>query len=406
MKYCEYYLKNEQGHEFYAINQYNFAHYAKNKKGGEYYAKRREGFEYYIEDMFQIEHYAKNWKGDQYYAIDWMDKEYYARNELKDPYYAKDRFRNEFYAKNILDFSYVDMYVVVNDKPMYAKTYLGKEVYGKLNNDEFMLSENYAVDSSGEEYYPKNENGDEHYYIMHKEVFYVKDGEGNEKYARNFLNDEYYPHTGKLPRKKDESLFYAKSRDQKIIFPTKEDEEEYIYDDAGYACLNGVVRYAFNKAKSEKYPMLTMKRGNEIVLNNRYAVNENNVPMYPLDSCGNEYLQKVPVGLYNKRKYDVVYALGYPISHDGFIIVPGDSSSPDIDPILLPKIKKENIIRQLPQDSNLLFIGYLTNIKSNRKPRVLSGCLFKRNTKKSSHNFWMFLPFMMIIVILIILLIL
>lgn len=369
----EYYLRNLQGDEFYATNII-FQEFAIELKDESMELKGEVRVEYYARDISDQQYYAKNTKGD----------EQYARDESGNPYYVYDGLSNQRYA--IADGK--EVYAMNSG---YAKNVNGKEIYAKEDGHEYMFSNNYAKDENGEEYYPKNSQGWERVFGVNENIVYARDLERNEKYPRDPNLVEYYPHPDKFPRKRNGSLFYATTSDFKIIFPRSKYGEEYIYDEGG-ACLTGVTRYAMNQANCEKYPM---KLQIEIILNNHYAVDEKGHPMYPLDEWGNEYLQK------KDEKYDVVLTLGYPISQDGFIIVPGNALGPQIDDTLSPKIKRAEIIRLLPKNPNISFIGYLTNVKSKRKPRILSGYLFKRDVtkvkNKNYYKYYIFIPFFLAI---------
>lgn len=409
MNFREYYLKSPEGElyardagggEYYAKSEDGDDYYARGEDGGEYYAKSATGDEYCAREAHGEPYYArrgremypKNAEGHEYYESYGSGGQFYAVTEEYHQYYAKDRYGFEHYAKLPFLDGEKEVYAFQGDRSIYATRTDGSQYYARDHrNNEMHNYENYAVNQFGDEIYPKDSTGRDEVFRRHGRLQYARDREGNELYPRIHGLDEYYPSHEVYPLKKDGSAFYARSGNPRVLlFPRKARGEEYIYHhETGLVCLDGLSRYALDENGSEIYPVSSRRYGREIVLNDRYALTEGNIPAYPLDSCGNEYLLKDASGAYRA-------VLGYPLASDGSVIVPEGPGGPAIDPKLQPKITIADITGRMPQDEDVEFSGFSTNVKGLRQPRVFGGCRFTLSdgdllseTRKEGGSYWM-----------------
>lgn len=209
-------------------------------------------------------------------------------------------------------------------------------------------------------------------------VIFLPDHEGNEMYAKMQDGSEYYPITDQFARDRYGRPRYAVSRDGALQYPTDENNNEYFlkYKNNDYIYYMKGLRYprqfiSKDWNTEEIYPIQEQKYKGRVerieypTPDLIYALGSDGFPKYPLGFSGNEY-----------------YFLGrnhpsdYPISHDGFYLVPFDEKTDAITTIPTSEItiERKNILKKIPvyKDGNGdLVYHYLTDIKANRKPRLI-----------------------------------
>ncbi|GFS89759.1 hypothetical protein NPIL_462681 [Nephila pilipes] len=363
----EYYEKHNN-EEVYAINNFGKQIYAKNKKT-EFYAKDKNGEFYYAKDG-NSEYYAKNRNKDEiylkkgnkeYYAKDSNNEEIYAKKangediialENNNYYYAKDKNENERYPKDkngnefklLNTFAKLKSGIIIYPKskdgqPIHDKNSNGDEVYYTDSNGDIT----FAVNACGEEVYAKNKNLDEYYPVINNKYYYARDSNGRYKYAKMFNGTIIYPIEGK--------------------------NEIYIIekDIGSYNLLKstrGFVSYV-KKGKVEIYPTLKIENGFADMIVDDYAKNIfTNEFYYPTDTSHNEYTNK---------NGDFIEKLGYPITNDGYIIVPNINNK--------PKFIKNN------KDITEKDIKYILLRQGFNKYDFLTDKLSFRKSQKNSINY-------------------
>lgn len=344
-----------------------------------------------------IELYCVNANGHQYYAKRNGEIEYYARDENNLQYYAVDALKNQYYAtikkgqqnsiNRVVEGEEVQIYAVdVDNNEIYPKTY-GKEYLLKKKGKPY-----YATDNSGIEIYPKtkfgieyvedslgqitlpdgkikppigsdgrpvyikNKNGEEYLKDDKGEPYFSKNRKGDEIYAKDKSNHEYYPKPGMYARDRNGNFYYAVDSNGMIIYPRNEKGECYIETSRGsYHLLKSNPAFATYARQGAKqiYPI---KKNNtktiEYVVAG-YATTTKNLrecAYYPKDSNYNEYV----------HNGEFIEEEGYPITSDGYIIVPNIDNQPKF------------IENKIMQYTKLLYrpdfksYDFLTNVLSTR----------------------------------------
>lgn len=368
------------------------------------YSKRR-GVEKYIQDSNKREIYITL---NQYeiYAFDFNKRrEILAKDENNDDFYCK-RNDNEIYPI-FLDAGF-QKFAIVKGSQTYARDKDGNEKY-PLNRyrKEKMARKTvnsinamyYATYANGDQFYPKDDMRNEwahmekgHYLIAithdskpkaptlkngkikyaienNKQVlyqyqnipFFGKDISGNEIYPVDENNDEYYPIYNSMPmiaKNSDGKYQYALSHLQKIIYPqdrlNKELYIEHLVGNKSECVLEEQSEYFDRYILSNDYPTKENSNGQitEILINNKL------LNKYPLDSNKNEFTTESGC---------ILKTLGYPITHDNFIILPNVNNKP----ITLPNDKYLlKHIKYLLYRPFFNTYDFLTDVQSKRKSNI------------------------------------
>lgn len=334
------------------------------------------------------EQYCVNSKGHQFYAKKAGRREYYAKHNQED-YYAVSKDKSEFYVKAP---GGRDLPIKRGDVEIYARDAKKAEIYPKDSYEkEFLLNKNgvavYAKDEFGIEKYPKNKHGEEYvqnsqiklpdgkiklptssdgrpiYHKIDGKEIYLKDADskyyfcknrmGDEVYAKDKYGIEYYPDTPKTyALKRDGEPYYAVDTAGLIVYPKNADGEHYIETPKGsFHILKNFkqhfIMYARQKNK-EIYPVNSKK--SEMVMNDTYATADltSNEQYYPRDS--------------NKNEYTIggEFINDYPITSDGYIIVPNIDNKPTF-------FKSEVIeFQKLLYRPDTKTYDFLTHVRSKR----------------------------------------
>lgn len=369
-----------------------------------HYSKRR-GIEKYIKDTFKRDVYIKLNKYE-IYAFDFTKKrEILARDENNNEFYCK-RNDNEIYPI-FLDTGFQKL-AVENGSQIYAIDKFGNEKYPLNRYRKEKLAKKhinsnttiyYASYANNEQFYPKDdmrnewihtENGNYLLALTHdskpkvpilkngkinyakknnKEVlyqykhkpFFGKDTSGNEIYPLDENNDEYYPNYNSTPmiaKNSDGKYKYALSHLQKIIYPQDQlKDEHYIENFVGNkseCVLEEQADFFDRYILSNEYP--TKENSNGLIT--EILINNNLLNKYPLDSNKNEFTTESGC---------ILATLGYPITHDNFIILPNVNNKP----ITLPNDK-----HLLKHVKYLLYrpifntYDFLTDVQSKRKSNI------------------------------------
>lgn len=324
----------------------------------------------YSKDLDQNEYYIKRdgkevyalKKNVQFYAKKRNKKEFYAKDEHEQEYYAIKSDQSQYYAKNK---SGKEIPITIGTKDIYAKDSKNADIYPTDNGRQYVLRDNgvayYAKNENQEERYPvDSDNNDvvvENIFIRHKDgkiklpvqkngrpkypkrgaseiypvtdnnvPYYCKNREGVEVYAKNEKGDEYYLNFNSqvmFAKDRNGEYYYALDNNNVIIYPEDKNGEFYIKPEnqSIYYLLtkSNFVTYA-KRGKIEIYPTDIVEGGKTTeMLMDTYAELLTKGPFYPKDSNLNEYTQKD--GL-------IIERLGYPITADGYIIVPNVENNP------------------------------------------------------------------------------
>lgn len=220
------------------------------------------------------------------------------------------------------------------------------------------------------------------YQIPNKSVIYpvvfLPNRNGDEMYAKMKESGEYYPNTGQFARDRFGRPRYAVTNDGALLYPRDENNNEYFLkhknDDYIYYIkgLRYPRQFISKKGVTEEiYPIKEENHNGKVerieypTPDLIYALGSDGLPKYPLGFSGNEYY------FYGRN-----HPSDYPISHDGFYLVPFDKTTNGV--VIIPTssitIEKTNLLKKIPvyKDSNgNLVYHYLTDIKAKRKPRLI-----------------------------------
>lgn len=368
----EYYLRNLQQDEVYARDATGNQHYirtdneeklyVKEKSGLPKYARKASGKEIYgqirgKEILLKTpdrQVYARDREGNEVYPRDETGREYLATDQRNRRYLAQDATENMKLPRNKKNAPYAISFednhqqkmmlrdIDLNANPVYSK---GKSypIYGDY------------------EIYELDEDNDE-------KVLLALDADGNERYAKRDGN-EYYPFTGQIAKTKYGVPKYAFAKNDYILYPNDgEGNEFYLTHPPGdsasillsYACE---LRYARDSRGNEMYPVSITEEGSKEIFLTRYAKDESGNTFYPQDEYQNEYIEWVP-----SKKLRKNMPVGYPITIDELIIVPGYKGSPAY--IKDPRVQYENIKAYLYRYGEG-FVDYLTDVPSSRPSRKI-----------------------------------
>lgn len=353
------------------------------------YSKDSDGHEYYVKkdgkEVYAQEH------GSEIYAKKKDKKEFYAINEQGKPYYAKHK-NSEFYAsvkngKNI--------FITDGNLQVYAKDASNAEIYPKQSDGrEFVLTNNnieyYAKDKHQMEIYPRDKHGDE--FVVKNKYIKTKDGknklpilstgrpkykisgnkevyplddqskpyfctnrEGDEIYAKDENGNEYYPSemyaTDRLGNQ-----YYAKDSADIIIYLRNNQGEYYIETNEGsfntLKQFKGTVVYA-RQNTLEIYPTKYVNGKKSEVIFDVYAEEFNVGYYYPTDSNLNEYTNG-----------EFIPIRGYPITADGYKIIPNANNEPQL--YTIDTSVSADSIHKLLYRPDWRGYDFLTNVKSKR----------------------------------------
>lgn len=357
---------------------------------------KRNNVEYYTAKD-GIEQYCVNANGHQYYAKEGSNKEIYAKNEKGLPYYAVDALNNQYYA-TISNGQENPIKHVVNgeDVQIYAFDAERNEIYPKSFGREFLLTKNgnyyYATDNSGTGIYPKNKfgieyvettlghikypdgkikppigssgrpvfnktiNGEEYFKDDNGEPYFCKNKMGDEVYAKDSIGNEYYPKPGLYAKDRTGNFYYAVDANEMIIYPKNEKGECYIETSRGSYHLLKSNRSFVTYARQGPKQIYPIKKNNtkqtEYIIDGYATISKNlkEYAYYPKDSDFNEYV----------HNGEFIEEEGYPITSDGYIIIPNIDNTPKF------------IENKIMQYTKLLYrpdfksYDFLTNVLSTR----------------------------------------
>lgn len=366
----EMYAKDKYGNEIYTtrtflVNAHGVQKYAHDKNGHEYLPSNVVDGEkqfHFTYDSFGKPIYPKNKIKEEYYPIDGYDRVLERRNGVWR--YARDTKRREVYPKDESLNEYV-----------YKKTLIVENGVPRLPQNR-----------NGEPIYPKDSKTKDEYYVFNKETgrfIILTNSFQDEYYAKTLGGDDIYPPNDQIAKSADGTPLYALTKDGKVIYPTigglkrylvnSLDKSELIYTKRENKLIE-ITAYLQNIQGGEVYPKVTVAFSgkiplrSEIILGYKYAVDKNKQPFYPLDETGNEYT--LDPNYSTLREF--LLAVGYPITNDCLVIVPGYNNRPVIDPILHPSITKESVVGTLYRTQKK-YVDYITRIKSvrtSRSPRI------------------------------------
>ncbi|GBN49124.1 hypothetical protein AVEN_241251-1, partial [Araneus ventricosus] len=205
-----------------------------------------------------------------------------------------------------------------------------------------------------------------------------KNRDGDQVYAKDADENEFYPAPYIHAFSKAGVPLYAKTKNGNLIFPkTPDGDEYYMHNDNDSSDIieqNGILvpRYAKTASNDEMYPFashpLNQPLYKEIIIGKRYATSSNNRPLHPLDYYGNEYTM---VSYKNSHvDEELCFPNSYPITNDGWVIVPDIKNRPYISRTMLPGVENENIIGKLFRDE----LGFRDSYKRSlpKKTRLLA----------------------------------
>lgn len=350
----------------YNVDKFNNQLYHKDSRGREIYRNTTD-----ISQLFAKRdgkpYYAKIYNEEYYPLIDGRqvpidDNGYkqYIKNENME-FYPIDSLENEFVLMN-------------NSGPIYAENH-GRPYYPKNSqNVEQVILNKYIYNEDGTVQYPTNDSkdpiypidiqGNDEWYVAgldHKLCIAKK---GNVPvYAKKKISPtkkiEFYPSDGQIGYVNERSPVYI--FDEGIpIFPKDDQGNEYYLTtkDTNQIWTQGLTRYARDNQNNEVYP----KDIGEYILNNKYAKKADGTVIYPLDLNNNEYTIT--------DASSSIYPLGYPITHDGFIIITKINEKPYI---VGKHVSKDDIKFVLFRNDDTYDFDFLTNIISSRIPRINTG---------------------------------
>lgn len=372
------YKLDANGDEVYDVSKYGLQLYlfTKNperifakRKGQPYYAKLANQDEYYPQISKAEDHpiktrdryYAKKANGDQFYPKDGEgnDKVFiHSENGRKTVIYARKHDRRQFYPKNKFgdDVRHLDIDIFQDDGTVtYPMDRHGMPIF----REDKDTGQKYLQNADGSYRVPTSANGD---------VVYAQE----RRYPGGPLY-EYYPPDGTIGTASDGNQVYAKHPNGDVIFPRHlvTNDEYYVKnkdrsDRLTHRDNTPIYRYATDHSSTEIYPRVYKNaKYREVIFQNRYALTSTGESLYPLDEYGNEYIIM-------DADWKKALPSGYPITHDGYVIVPQFQNKPFIIDTLQPAIADSNIIGLLKREDSTL--DYITNVKSTR----LSRCTKKR----------------------------
>lgn len=353
-----------------------YYYYETDANGDEIYRKNSEGDEYYVTTPVPQDIFAKTRDGRLKYAVDHSGNEIYPKHPLVKnefmitfaPYkaYAKDASGRERYPKTLLgdeNFLLDDTY-----KPIYARNENLESYYPKnKEGDEFMAADTFIQNEDGTIVYPLNKFGlpiyekkdnVELYHVDEKGLLSIgKDITGNQVYAKNELGDEYYPPNNQFAYTLDNVPIYAKNSLGEVIYPKTAEGDEYYISNVKTNSVLLANRYAKDKEGNEIYP-------EGLIIGRKYARNNLDEVEYPLDVYGNEWTLR-PSTL--PLDESVIFPNGYPITNDGWVIVPKINNEPYLSNTMHPQVQDENVVGLLFRNAEVY--DYLTNVRSSRKSK-------------------------------------
>ncbi|GFQ74870.1 hypothetical protein TNCT_592441 [Trichonephila clavata] len=177
-------------------------------------------------------------------------------------------------------------------------------------------------------------------------------------------NNDYYPVVNnKIYYAKNSKgrYKYAKDSNGTIIYPKENNHETYIVEN-GVGSFNllkdtqGFVTYV-KRDKKEMYPTLNAENETAEMIIDNYAKDSSNQFYYPVDSYNNEYTNKTG---------DFIQHLGYPITNNGYIIIPNINKKPKF----FNQDVTEKEIKYILLRPGFTTYDFLTNKLSFRKPRT------------------------------------
>lgn len=356
---------------------------------------------YYETDSNGDQIYKKNSDGDEYYANTPNPEDIFATSKDGIIRYARDHLGNEIYPKHPLLKS--DFMTTFSGLAVYAKDVSGRERYPKTaQGDEFPGLDAdfkiiYACNEYSKPYYPKKKDGDEFIvdeYIKNKdgtvvyplrkdglpiypikrnsEVYHIdkkkiivsiaKDFWGNQIYAKNESGDEYYPLNNQIAYTREHVPKYAIDRWMNTIYPKNFGGHEYYIKNVEPDSVLLGNRYVKDTDDNEIYPH-NINEG-QIIIGNKYAKNNMGTVEYPLDNNGNEFTISTLTLPLNEAS---IFPNGYPITNDGWVIVPKINDKPYLSSTMDPQIKDNNVVGLLFRHDQTN--DYITNVKSSRKSK-------------------------------------
>ncbi|KAG8174899.1 hypothetical protein JTE90_020629 [Oedothorax gibbosus] len=318
--------------------------------------------------------------------------------ENEPPHYDTDAVTgNEIYPERDGDHFYIattdETRIFAKKKdgtPYYARKSTGEEFYPHINGLPVYVydpdqSVRYALDALGKPVYPKDAQGDE-IYVRRKDgrMSIGKNKDDNHVYARKnglLRSESYYPEDGEIGYRKDGTPVYCTRPEQPfVLYPTdaqgnefylrgKNSPSDFIHyadDDDPKAILWPVGSYARDRLGNDIYPVRVLDGGlsmDVIPVNLNYTRNRNEEYIYPLDEYGNEYTWV------DWTVEEHAFPVGYPVTHDGFVIVPNVQNRPFFLPVDVskePEVTLSRIVHLLPRQPST---DFLTNVPAVRLSR-------------------------------------
>lgn len=139
---------------------------------------------------------------------------------------------------------------------------------------------NYKKDDTGNEVYPKTEQGSEYYLYKGKIPLFAKNNENDEIYAKDSSFNEIYPkHRPFFAKNRNNEFYYAKDCKQNEFYANYKRRDIYTYN------KNGDVLIAHSNKGKQIYPK--DHHGNEY-----YLINRENKPFYLKNENGQSYAAK------------------------------------------------------------------------------------------------------------------
>ena len=210
--------------------------------------------------------------------------------------------------------------------------------------------------------------------VVNHRVTFKKDSQNNENYEKDKEGNEYYPVTGEFAVDNKKKYQYARTANNSVIFPKDEYGNEFYFQDNNgeFIDLSMKFRYAERCVdeegnKEQYYPRKIIKSPEKVVeiveytIDMNYAFGSDGLPYYPLGFSGNEYF------IYSWKPPD-----DYPISHDGYYLVPFDEMRGEILYFSGKKydVTEDNLVEIIKVYENIEH--YRTNLPSGRKPRKIT----------------------------------
>lgn len=302
---------------------------------------KRNGDEYYDTNTYKVDSTGKQVyavlknKSETYLQIEGFDIMAKQLNSNREwvPYFAMDQFNHPICPRLETNMLYLELDIA------YPKNSKNKELYPKLNDKEYYIGKNkacqYAKEENQEQYYARNNN--EQYYAFHMNdsgdfIEFPRINKKNE--AIYIQKDNYFSYPFNLSKflplypKNNLDEYYIKLYD-KECFAIRNNIPFYAKNEQGHEILprgiNKVPYYIFYTDKGKKYEIYPKKNNEQYYLDQKgykpyakkaedeyyakkenqdeyfaeeyalqyYAINKDNVEIYPSKSNKNNFYKKI-----------------------------------------------------------------------------------------------------------------